>query len=82
MVVSKAELKFPDSSKVRIRTLPIYSFSVDRSSMLDYLNGKVKIDEYVTHHRKFAEINDGFHDMHVSPKFENSTQTGQMADFL
>jgi S-(hydroxymethyl)glutathione dehydrogenase / alcohol dehydrogenase len=33
---------------------------------LDYLQGKVKIDEYVTHHRKFAEINDGFHDMHVS----------------
>jgi hypothetical protein len=26
----------------------------------------VKIDEYVTHHRKFAEINNGFHDMHVS----------------
>lgn len=31
----------------------------------DYLQGKLKIDEYVTHHRKFAEINDGFHDMHV-----------------
>ena len=24
----------------------------------------MKIDEYVTHHRKLAEINDGFHDMH------------------
>jgi Zn-dependent alcohol dehydrogenase len=33
---------------------------------VDYLQGKVKIDEYVTHHRKFSEINDGFHDMHVS----------------
>jgi hypothetical protein len=32
---------------------------------LDYLQGTVKIDEYVTHHRKFAEINEGFHDMHV-----------------
>ncbi|KAG5716085.1 S-(hydroxymethyl)glutathione dehydrogenase [Termitomyces sp. T112] len=30
----------------------------------DYLNGKVKIDEYVTHHRKLDEINAGFHDMH------------------
>ncbi|KIK65584.1 hypothetical protein GYMLUDRAFT_194288 [Collybiopsis luxurians FD-317 M1] len=30
----------------------------------DYLKGKVKIDEYITHHRKFLEINDGFHDMH------------------
>ncbi|KAI0723032.1 class III ADH enzyme [Earliella scabrosa] len=30
----------------------------------DYLQGKVKIDEYVTHHRKLAEINEGFHDMH------------------
>ena len=31
----------------------------------DYLQGKVKIDEYVTHHRNLAEINEGFHDMHV-----------------
>ncbi|KAJ6510142.1 class III ADH enzyme [Mycena vitilis] len=30
----------------------------------DYLDGKVKIDEYVTHHRKLAEINEGFGDMH------------------
>jgi len=30
----------------------------------DYLAGKVRVDEYVTHHRKFAEINEGFHDMH------------------
>ncbi|KAG8218817.1 chaperonin 10-like protein [Butyriboletus roseoflavus] len=30
----------------------------------DYLKGKFKIDEYVTHHRKFVEINEGFHDMH------------------
>lgn len=32
---------------------------------IDYLAGKVKVDEYVTHHRKFDEINAGFHDMHV-----------------
>lgn len=31
----------------------------------DYLNGKIKIDEYVTHHRNFLEINEGFHDMHA-----------------
>ncbi|KAH7916676.1 chaperonin 10-like protein [Hygrophoropsis aurantiaca] len=31
----------------------------------DYLKGNLKIDEYVTHHRKFAEINEGFHDMHA-----------------
>ncbi|KAH9482441.1 formate dehydrogenase (NAD+) [Psilocybe cubensis] len=30
----------------------------------DYLKGTIKIDEYVTHHRNLAEINDGFHDMH------------------
>jgi len=30
----------------------------------DYLQKKVKIDEYVTHHRKLDEINEGFHDMH------------------
>ncbi|KAH8102812.1 class III ADH enzyme [Phellopilus nigrolimitatus] len=31
----------------------------------DYLAGKVKVDEYVTHARSFAEINGGFHDMHA-----------------
>ncbi|KAH8106315.1 class III ADH enzyme [Cristinia sonorae] len=31
----------------------------------DYLEGKVKIDEYVTHHQKLADINSGFHDMHA-----------------
>ncbi|KAF8803787.1 class III ADH enzyme [Phlegmacium glaucopus] len=30
----------------------------------DYLNGTMKIDEYVTHHRTLADINEGFHDMH------------------
>lgn len=33
---------------------------------LDYLAGKVKVDEYVTHHRTLADIFEGFHDMHVS----------------
>ncbi|KAH7103003.1 class III ADH enzyme [Auriculariales sp. MPI-PUGE-AT-0066] len=31
----------------------------------DYLAGKLKVDEYVTHHRKLTEINGGFHDMHA-----------------
>jgi len=30
------------------------------------LNGKIKVDEYVTHQRTLSTINDGFHDMHVS----------------
>ncbi|KDR83440.1 hypothetical protein GALMADRAFT_85586 [Galerina marginata CBS 339.88] len=30
----------------------------------DYLHGKVKVDEYVTHHRKLSGIGDGFQDMH------------------
>lgn len=30
----------------------------------DYLAGKLKVDEYVTHKRTLAQINDGFHDMH------------------
>ncbi|KAI0824661.1 alcohol dehydrogenase [Trametes gibbosa] len=30
----------------------------------EYLQGKVKVDEYVTHHRSLADINEGFHDMH------------------
>jgi hypothetical protein len=36
------------------------------SSAADYLQGNVKVDEYVTHGYKFAEINDGFDAMHVS----------------
>ncbi|GBE79360.1 S-(hydroxymethyl)glutathione dehydrogenase [Sparassis crispa] len=31
----------------------------------DYLQGKVKVDEYVTHHRTLDEINAGFGDMHA-----------------
>lgn len=34
--------------------------------MVDYLQGKVKVDEYVTHEFKFADINKGFDAMHVS----------------
>jgi len=29
----------------------------------DYLNGDLKIDEYVTHHKNLAGINEAFHDM-------------------
>jgi Zn-dependent alcohol dehydrogenase len=32
---------------------------------VDYLQGKVKVDEYVTHNYKFADINEGFDAMHV-----------------
>jgi S-(hydroxymethyl)glutathione dehydrogenase/alcohol dehydrogenase len=32
----------------------------------DYLEGKMKVDEYVTHERTLGDINEGFHDMHVS----------------
>ncbi|KAF8639873.1 hypothetical protein AX17_001128 [Amanita inopinata Kibby_2008] len=30
----------------------------------DYLKGKIRVDEYITHSRKLAELNEGFHDMH------------------
>lgn len=30
----------------------------------EYLAGKFKVDEYVTHNRNLAAINEGFHDMH------------------
>lgn len=35
-------------------------------SAADYLQGNVKVDEYVTHNFKLAGINDGFDAMHVS----------------
>ena len=41
---------------------------------IDYLAGKVKVDEYVTHTRKFEEIQGGFHDMHVSTCVEKHLQ--------
>lgn len=31
----------------------------------DYLNGTMNVDDFVSHHRKFEEINEGFGDMHV-----------------
>lgn len=31
----------------------------------DYLKGVLKVDDYVTHRRSLAEINEGFHDMHA-----------------
>lgn len=55
-------------------------------SVQDYLQGKVKIDEYVTHHRKFEEINDGFHDMHVSSLhplcLDNPNRVSQAGDCI
>jgi S-(hydroxymethyl)glutathione dehydrogenase/alcohol dehydrogenase len=30
----------------------------------EYMAGKLKVDEYVTHKRSLAQINEGFHDMH------------------
>jgi len=44
---------------------------------LDYLAGNLKVDEYVTHHRKLDNINEGFHDMHVSTSFELRNQRSQ-----
>jgi hypothetical protein len=38
-------------------------------SAADYLKGSVKVDEYVTHNYKIAEINDGFDAMHVNALF-------------
>ena len=35
-------------------------------SAADYLQGNVKVDEYVTHNYKLAGINDGFDAMHVN----------------
>lgn len=60
----KDELKYQDLFEVTlISKFRLLTLSQPRSS--DYLNGEVKIDEYVTHHRKLADINEGFHDMHV-----------------
>lgn len=33
---------------------------------IDYLSGKLWVDEFVTHHQDLENINKGFDDMHVS----------------
>jgi S-(hydroxymethyl)glutathione dehydrogenase / alcohol dehydrogenase len=54
--------------------IPIHCYATPRTSFFfyaffpfvaDYLQGKVKVDEYVTHEFKFADINKGFDAMHV-----------------
>ncbi|KAK4687569.1 hypothetical protein P7C73_g2548, partial [Tremellales sp. Uapishka_1] len=34
----------------------------------DYLKGTLQVDEFVSHHRKLDQINEGFEDMHVSTR--------------
>lgn len=66
--VSRVVLSFQDLLRVRYRpgSNPQKGREINWHSLSDYLAGKVKVDEYVTHTRTFAEINGGFHDMHVS----------------
>ena len=63
-MVSRDERRFLGLSKVRRSLHSGSGFLI--SEMSDYLQGDLKIDEYVTHSRKFDELNAGFHDMHVS----------------
>jgi S-(hydroxymethyl)glutathione dehydrogenase / alcohol dehydrogenase len=46
----------------------------------DYMQGKIKVDEYVTHDCKLEDINQGFDDMHVSHTYStfNSTSRTEM----
>ena len=41
-------------------------YLIDVAGRTDYMAGKVKIDEYVTHKRTLSDLWEGFHDMHVS----------------
>ena len=45
------------------------------------MRGKLKVDEYVTHQRGLADINQGFHDMHVCA-LPIITKSGPVIDFL
>ena len=75
-VVSRAALSYPVSWKVCEDNFSMKA-PCSWPDFLDYLQGKVKVDEYVTHHRTLAEINAGFHDMHVSPHCCFSFTCGQ-----
>ena len=67
LVASRVELNFLDLSKVCV----IVSYPMLSLTLPDYMSGKLKVDEYVTHHRTLSEINEGFHDMHVCIKLSN-----------
>lgn len=70
--VSKEELSYPYSLTVRL----LYARRSDPQFLYcgtDYLQGKIKVDEYVTHSRTLADINKGFDDMHVSHRLFNLT---------
>ncbi len=48
----------------------------------DYLQGKMKVDEYVTHQRTLQDINEGFHDMHVSIRLSWAVKAGPDINLL
>lgn len=80
-VVSREELRYLGLLKVGFVRLLGCIDCIDLPISKDYLNGKVKIDEYVTHHRNFLEINEGFHDMHVRKMFSLTLIPG-LTEFL
>jgi hypothetical protein len=42
----------------------------------DYLEGIIKVNEYITHEYKFADINKGFDAMHVRPALLSENKFG------
>lgn len=64
---SKEGLKYQALSMVKpfsLSSIRLHRTDIELSE--DYTKGDLEIDAYVTHRRPFSEINDGFHDMHVS----------------
>ena len=62
LAVSKDEPRSQVSSKVSVHGT---SLEPSQTVGLDYLSGKVKVDEYVSHRRTLSTISSGFDDLHV-----------------
>jgi len=78
-VVSRGALSFP--ALLRVCRFLCPSLPLRLTCIVDYLAGKLKVDEYVTHNRTLTEINEGFHDMHVS-RFALSTNLSTLTIFF
>lgn len=47
--------------------------TTDALQLIDYMNGTLKVDEFITHTQTLGGINAGFDDMHVSEIYPQST---------
>lgn len=50
------------------------------ADVVDYMNGTLWVDEFVTHHQQLENINKGFDDMHAGDCIRCVVNMGQGTD--